>query len=94
MTPADCPARGRRGLKELEAENARLEDTVADRELGWFHGRFGRGHVLALLVGDVEQPSDLSGVLYVRVDEQGAWRYRVGLELLHTGVNDDLNSLR
>lgn len=36
-------------------------------ELGWFHGRLGRGNVVALLVDNVEQPSDIVGVLYVRM---------------------------
>lgn len=63
-------------------------------ELGWFHGSLGRGRVVALLVGDVEQPSDFGGVLYIHVDEAGAWRYRLGRELKHAGIEVDLNNLR
>jgi predicted nucleotide-binding protein len=63
-------------------------------ELGWFHGRLGRGRVIALLVDDVEQPSDISGVLYLELDPAGAWRYRLGQELAHIGLDIDLNRLR
>ena len=31
-------------------------------EVGWFWGKFGRGKCLLLVRGDVEIPSDLSGV--------------------------------
>jgi predicted nucleotide-binding protein len=62
-------------------------------ELGWFHGRLGRGRVIALLADDVEQPSDISGVLYLRVDPAGSWRYGLGRELAHIGLDADLNRL-
>ncbi|HEY3141388.1 MAG TPA: nucleotide-binding protein [Acidimicrobiales bacterium] len=63
-------------------------------ELGWFHGRLGRGKVVALLVGDVEQLSDLSGVLYIPVDPGGAWRYQLGHELREAGLEVDLDKVR
>lgn len=39
-------------------------------ELGYFIGRLGRksGRVIVLEKGDVEIPSDLSGILYIRID--------------------------
>jgi hypothetical protein len=63
-------------------------------ELGWFQGRLGRGRVIALLVDDVELPSDITGVLYLPIDPAGAWRYRLGHELAHMGLDVDLHRLR
>jgi predicted nucleotide-binding protein len=63
-------------------------------ELGWFHGRLGRDRVIALLVGDVEEPSDVLGVIYIPVDPRGAWRYKLGSELRHIGLEVDLNKVR
>lgn len=39
-------------------------------ELGYFLGRLGRrnGRTIVLLRGDVEMPSDISGMLYIRFD--------------------------
>jgi len=35
-------------------------------ELGWFMGRLGRENVIVIIKGDIELPSDFSGVLYLR----------------------------
>jgi hypothetical protein len=63
-------------------------------ELGWFHGKLGRDRVIALLVDDVEEPSDIIGVLYIPVDQTGGWRYRLGRELRRIGLDVDLNNVR
>ena len=43
-------------------------------ELGFFIGKFGTGHVAALVKGDVEKPSDFDGVGYITLDPGGAWK--------------------
>lgn len=63
-------------------------------ELGWFHGKLGRGRVIALLVDDVEQPSDVLGVIYIPVDQAGAWRYKLGHRLRDIGLDVDLDNVR
>jgi len=62
-------------------------------ELGWFHGRLGRGRVVAIMVDDVEQPSDVGGVLYIRKDPNGSWMTALGKELRAMGIAADLNQL-
>lgn len=62
-------------------------------ELGFFLGRLGRESVVALHKGDVEIPSDFSGVLYKRYDSDGAWQLKLTRELRASGYNvsaDDL----
>lgn len=62
-------------------------------ELGFFIGRLGRQRVCALHRGDVEIPSDFAGVLWVRMDPDGAWRFALGRELKAAGLDVDLNRL-
>ena len=62
-------------------------------ELGYFLGRLKRDKVCALYKGDVEIPSDFSGVLWTRMDENEAWRLRLAMEMKEAGLNVDLNKL-
>lgn len=60
-------------------------------ELGYFLGRLGRKRVCALYRGDVEIPSDYSGVLYVPIDGAGGWRLQLARELKAAGLPVDMN---
>ena len=60
-------------------------------ELGFFLGTLGRHRVCVLYSGDVEMPSDYQGVLYVPLDQRGAWRLAVAREMKVAGVDVDLN---
>jgi predicted nucleotide-binding protein len=62
-------------------------------ELGLFIGRLGRAHVCALHKGDLELPSDFVGVVYVPMDDGGAWKYLLGRELIAAGFAVDLNRI-
>lgn len=60
-------------------------------ELGYFLGRLSRNRVTALHMGDVEIPSDYSGVAFVAVDDRGAWRLELARELKASGLDIDMN---
>ena len=61
-------------------------------ELGFFIGRLGRKHVCALTKGSaMEIPSDYSGVVYIPLDDSGAWRYHLVKELKSAGFDVDAN---
>nr|VFK16205.1 MAG: Predicted nucleotide-binding protein containing TIR-like domain-containing protein [Candidatus Kentron sp. LPFa] len=60
-------------------------------ELGWFLGRLERGRVCALKKGDVDEPSDWKGVLYIDFDTEGAWRMKLFQELKSAGFHVDAN---
>jgi predicted nucleotide-binding protein len=60
-------------------------------ELGFFLGRLGRSRVCALHRDGVEIPSDYSGVLYVKLDQQGDWRLQLAKELKAAGFPVDMN---
>ena len=56
-------------------------------EFGYFVGKLGRSRVCFMLTGDVEVPSDLGGVVYVGIDEAGAWKMRLYKELKAAGFD-------
>ena len=51
----------------------------------------GRHKVCVLYRGDVEIPSDYAGVLFVALDDGGAWRFTVAREMKSIGMEIDLN---
>lgn len=62
-------------------------------ELGYFCGILGRSNVCVLFKGDIEIPSDYLGVVYVDMDDGGAWRFNLAKELKQSGMSVDLNNL-
>jgi predicted nucleotide-binding protein len=86
MTPDDVG-----GIRGDRAQPRARQNVIL--ELGFFIGMLKRKHVLALVVGDIETPSDIDGVLYVRWDGAGAWKDRVAREMKAAGLPVDLNKL-
>lgn len=78
------------------------EDEIADKlnsrarqnvvlELGYFIAKLGRDRVTALHEGDIELPSDYSGVIYTPTDENKNWKLKIGRELKEAGLEIDMN---
>ena len=49
-------------------------------ELGFFIGVLGAPRVCALIVDDVEIPSDFDGVVFIKYDAAGAWKNQIARE--------------
>jgi predicted nucleotide-binding protein len=62
-------------------------------ELGYFFGLLGRARVCALKSGDIEVPSDWSGVLIDGFDEAGGWRQTLANVLQVAGYTIDWNKV-
>jgi len=62
-------------------------------ELGYFIGKIGRDKVCALYKEGVEIPSDISGVVYITMDEFGAWRLSLAQEMQSAGVEFDITKI-
>jgi predicted nucleotide-binding protein len=60
-------------------------------EHGYLIGKLGRNNVSALVKGDVEIPNDISGVVYVPLDQHGAWRVALAKELRTARYPVDMN---
>jgi len=87
LTPDD---RGGEVALPYEKQKLRARQNVIF-ELGYFIGRLGRNRVCALYKPGVEIPSDYAGVLYVQLDEQGAWRLTLAKEMKAAELPVDMN---
>ncbi len=62
-------------------------------EHGYFIGKLGRKRVVALVKGDLELPSDISGVLYLMVNNSDNWKFVLAKEIKSAGYSIDLNKV-
>jgi len=62
-------------------------------ETGVFIGRLGRSRVVILQDPDVEQPSDLHGLLYIPLDSAGGWRHTLLTEIDAAGISVDFSRI-
>lgn len=60
-------------------------------EHGYFIGNLGRKYVAAIKKDNVEVPSDLSGILYIVFDKDGAWKMKLAQEMKNAGLVFDFN---
>lgn len=54
-------------------------------EMGYFMAKLGRSNVSVVIKGDVEKPSDISGILHLPFS--GNWKYELRRELKAAGVD-------
>ncbi|MCY3553121.1 MAG: nucleotide-binding protein [Candidatus Poribacteria bacterium] len=62
-------------------------------ELGYFLSGLGRDRVRILYEEGVELPSDIHGIIYVQMDERGAWKLELAQEMASVGITVDMNKL-
>ena len=62
-------------------------------EHGYLIGKIGRENVCALVKGDIETPNDISGVVYIKMDEGDGWKLAVAKEMRKSGCDVDLNEI-
>ncbi len=60
-------------------------------EFGYFISKLGRENVCALVVDDIEKPSDYDGVVYIRMDKADGWKLELMRELKSAGIDIDAN---
>ena len=58
-------------------------------ELGYFLGKLGAERVAALVVGDIEKPSDYDGVVYIPYDKPGGWKLQLAREFANLKIPFD-----
>lgn len=54
-------------------------------EHGYLIGKLGRPRVSAIVKGAIETPNDISGVVYIALDEQGSWKEDLKREMRSVG---------
>jgi predicted nucleotide-binding protein len=62
-------------------------------ELGYFIGKLSRNKVCPLYTSGVELPSDLLGLLYIELDAEESWKFKLAKELRASGLNVDVNKI-
>lgn len=77
---------------EAENLNVRARQNVVF-EHGYLIGRLGRENVSALVDGKLELPNDISGVVYINLDEGSAWQLQLAKEMKQSGYDIDMNKL-
>lgn len=87
-TPCDIGAKdeSKPNLKKRARQNVVFEH-------GFLNGKLGRKNVCALVKGEVETPNDISGVVYVPMDEYGAWKVALAKELRNSDYDVDMNKV-
>ena len=88
MTPDDVGAsrKNRADLKPRARQNVIFE-------LGYFFGLIGRKRVCILYKGNLELPSDIQGVVYVPMDDNGEWKQAIVREMESIGLLVDENEI-
>jgi len=83
-------------LGKLASEKGELSPRARQNvvfELGYFIAKLGRERVRALYCKGVELPSDYQGILYTELDDAGAWKLSLAIEMKAVGFDIDLNKL-
>ena len=62
-------------------------------EHGYLMGKIGRKNVCALVKGDIETPNDISGVVYIPMDEGDGWKLAIAKEMRDCGYKVDVNKI-
>lgn len=62
-------------------------------EHGYLISKLGRNKVCALIKGDIETPNDLSGIVYLKMDENDGWKLPLAKEMKSSGLNIDFNQV-
>ncbi len=62
-------------------------------EHGFLMGKIGRNNVCAVVKGCIETPNDISGIVYVDMDEKNRWEVDIAKEMKSVGYDIDMNKL-
>lgn len=73
-----------------EAKPRARQNAIA--ELGYFVHALGRRHVAVICMGEIEIPSNFSGVLYLQAAGD-SWELKLAKEMKSSGLHVDLNKL-
>ena len=80
-----------KGVEEADLKPRARQNVVFEH--GLMCGLLGRKRVIALVEEGVEIPGDLSGVVYITLDNAQRWQFDVAREMKASGLAVDLNKL-
>lgn len=83
---------GRKKADPPEKERFRARQNVVF-EHGFLIGKLGRDKVCAIVKGNIETPGDITGVVYTKMDAEGAWKLKLAQNMRAAGLFVDGNKL-
>jgi putative nucleotide-binding protein containing TIR-like domain len=86
-----CDEGGPKGKKDQVKSRARQNVVF---EHGYLMGKIGRKNVCPLVKGDLETPTDISGIVYTPMDEGDGWKSKVADEMEACGYEVDRNKMK
>ncbi len=85
-TPCDIGAK--KGNQD-NLQNRARQNVVFEH--GYLIAKLGRSKVCALVKEEIEKPNDISGIVYVIMDDNKAWKIELAKELKNAGYKVDMN---
>lgn len=85
-TPCDVGGLSKDELKPRARQNVIFEH-------GYLLAKLGRKRVAALVKASVESPSDISGMVYIKHDDNNGWKFDLVKELMAVGYDIDTQLL-
>lgn len=85
-TPCDV---GSKKGQENESKSRARQNVVFEH--GFLIGKIGRENVAAMVKGDIELPNDISGVVYISMEND--WKLALAKELRKSGYQIDMNKV-
>ncbi|HAT4332812.1 TPA: nucleotide-binding protein [Clostridium perfringens] len=85
-----CDVGGLKGSTSEELRERARQNVVLEH--GYLMGKIGRKNVAALVKGNIETPNDISGVVYISMQESN-WKIDLAKELKEAGYKIDFNLL-
>jgi predicted nucleotide-binding protein len=79
-TPCDI---GGKRAQDLSLSPRARQNVVFEH--GYLIGKLGRNHVMAFVKGNLETPTDISGVVYIDLDQNGLWKKELEKEMKAVG---------
>lgn len=62
-------------------------------EHGYLISKLGRDRVCALVKGEIETPGDISGVVYIPMDDGEGWQLKLAKDMRTAGCNINIDKL-
>ena len=82
-----------RAKEQDESENQYRARQNVVFEHGYLISKLGRHNVCALVKGNVETPGDISGIVYIPMDEAGAWKMQLCKNMNYAGLDIDIRKM-
>lgn len=82
-----------RAKEQDESENQYRARQNVVFEHGYLISKLGRHNVCALVKGNVETPGDISGIVYIPMDEAGAWKMQLCKNMNDAGLDIDIRKM-